>query len=771
MNIFGLLLLNLLINVIFILCNIKRKNKFLKRQLCSNELKHLKYKNDNMIRKGILNYKYKYKYRFFYIIIKKNYSNKIKRKNKIKQIGVMENINNINDNNKWRCLSSSNHISSNMMGNTFYENVYINYLKDYIIDEKEKAMEKNIVKDEEQKKDKIYFPNSNNMLNAKDIENVIHERIRKEEENLFEFLKSVNERYNLNCTLRVVGGWVRDKFLNINNDDIDITVDNMKGAEFCNYIKEYIKEKENKNFNFGIIKINSDQSKHLETSSFNLFNFQVDIVNLRNEKYTEESRIPEIVIGTPEEDALRRDFTVNSLFYNLKNKKVEDYTEKGIFHLKNHIISTPLEPLATFLDDPLRIVRCIRFCGFFNFFLEKSIFNVLKNEDIKKAFTKKISKSRLSSEIVKIFSAKCKNVILSLTLLNYSSYSSKIFQLPSNYFVKDEELFEKLKKKDKINKGIVTPAQHYHTNDSVHDQHVDNLNDLNCVSSNNNINNKKIHLQNVENSNICNNSSNIISSNDLIQNKVNNVSEQSDINKEDENNQCNNVMNVQNNDKQNFEQKWLFDGLSYLKFFKEIEKNNLLKETFNNLDYKENMNYIQLCLFLLPLKNHFLYIKNGKTEYVVEYIIRESLKFPLKYSKFCVHIFEGFTHLYNLYKTIDVLNFLKNKNYQEEHNIQIKGQTVLCLKKIGDKWNFVFLIFYIFHKFNELNKNYITSITTNNICLSDFVAKLYQYIFKFNLQESHNMKPFLKWPDIKHNFPNISPNQINEVYEQIVRMK
>lgn len=157
---------------------------------------------------------------------------------------------------------------------------------------------------------------------------------------------------------------------------------------------------------------------------------------------------------------------------------------------------------------------------------------------------------------------------------------------------------------------------------------------------------------------------------------------------------------------------------------------------------------------------------------MVEYIIRESLKFPLKYSKFCVHIFEGFTHLYNLYKTIDVLNFLKNKNYQEEHNIQIKGQTVLCLKKIGDKWNFVFLIFYIFHKFNELNKNYITSITTNNICLSDFVAKLYQYIFKFNLQESYNMKPFfLKWPDIKHNFPNISPNQINEVYEQIVRMK
>ncbi|SOV15605.1 tRNA nucleotidyltransferase, putative [Plasmodium gaboni] len=773
MNIFGLLILNLLINVIFILCNIKRKSKFLKRQLYSNELKHLKYKNDNMISRGIFNYNNKY--RFLYIIIKKNYSNKIKRKNKIKQIGMTENINNMNNinnidnNNKCRCLSSSSHIRSNIIGNTSYENVYINYLKDYIIDEKEKAIEKNIVNDEEEKKDKIYIPN-NNMLNVKDIENVIHERIRKEEENLFEFLKSVNERYNLNCTLRVVGGWVRDKFLNISNDDIDITVDNMKGAEFCNYIKEYIKEKENKNFNFGIIKINSDQSKHLETSSFSLFNFQVDIVNLRNEKYTEESRIPEIVIGTPEEDALRRDFTVNSLFYNLKNKNVEDYTGKGLFHLKNHIISTPLDPLATFLDDPLRIIRCIRFCGFFNFFLEKSIFNVLKNEDIKIAFTKKISKSRLSSEILKIFSSKCKNIILSLTLLNYSSYSSKIFQLPSNYFLKDEEVFEKIKKKDKINRAVITSTQHYHSNDSVDkDHHIDNINDINYLSSNNNINKKKIHLQNVESNNICNNSNNTLSSNDIIQNKINNVYEQSDMNKGNHNNHCNNIMNIQNNDKQNFEEKWLFDGLNYIKFFKEIETNKLLKETFNNLDYKENMNYIQLCLFLLPLKNHFIYIKNGKTEYVVEYIIRESLKFPLKYSKFCIHIFEGFTHLYNLYKNIDVLNFLKNKNHQEEHNIQIKGQTVLCLKKIGEKWNFVFLIFYIFHKFNELNKNYITSITTNNICLSDFVAELYQYIFKFNLQDSYNIKPFLKWPDIKHNFPNISPNQINEVYEQIIK--
>lgn len=616
-----------------------------------------------------------------------------------------------------------------------YDNEYMFYLKKYIINEKELELSgtgNSIYQKEDDDDDDDNNKNDEQNNTNKyiyDIEKMIDKAITHRELELFEFLMKINETYKLNTTLRVVGGWVRDKFLNISNDDIDITVDNMKGSDFCNYIKEYIKDKENKNFNFGIIKINCDQSKHLETSSFNLFNFQVDIVNLRNEKYTEESRIPEISIGTVEEDALRRDFTINSLFYNLKNKKVEDYTKNGIYHLRNKIISTPLNPLTTFLDDPLRIIRCIRFCGYFDFNLDQSIFDVLKNVDIKKSFNKKISKSRLASEIIKIFSHKCKNIVLSLTLLNYSNYSEEIFKLPRNYFVQNDEIFEKMKKK-KSHKI----ENHWYDIVEMENKRVHLLE-----------NSKEVH-KNMEKS-----------INEYVNNKDN--SSITYLNKSE---------NLKNqNDDKNIENDWLFEGLNYVKFFKGIEKSKLLKQIFYDLNYKENINYIHMCLFLLPLKNYYIYIKkNIKTEYVIEYIIRESLKFPLKYSKFCVNIYEGFTYLYKLYKNINVLKFLKDDN-DKKTDLNIKGDVVIFLKNVGDKWDLLILIFYIFHKYNELNKNFI-NIITNDIYLSDFAIKLYQYILKNDIQKSYNIKPFLKWPNIKHHFPNITPNRINEIYEKIV---
>jgi len=71
----------------------------------------------------------------------------------------------------------------------------------------------------------------------------------------------------------------------------------------------------------------------------------IDLVNLRSETYSDISRVPTIEIGTPEQDALRRDLTINSMFYNINENKVEDYTGKGIDDLKNKILRTPLEPL------------------------------------------------------------------------------------------------------------------------------------------------------------------------------------------------------------------------------------------------------------------------------------------------------------------------------------------------------------------------------------------------------------------------------------------
>jgi tRNA nucleotidyltransferase (CCA-adding enzyme) len=94
----------------------------------------------------------------------------------------------------------------------------------------------------------------------------------------------------------------------------------------------------------------------------------LDFVNLRNERYAEDSRIPEKMdIGTPKEDAERRDLTINSLFYNLHTELVEDFTGKGIEDIKNGVIRTPLDPMMTFKDDPLRVLRAVRFAAKLDF--------------------------------------------------------------------------------------------------------------------------------------------------------------------------------------------------------------------------------------------------------------------------------------------------------------------------------------------------------------------------------------------------------------------
>ncbi|KJP87646.1 hypothetical protein AK88_02674 [Plasmodium fragile] len=657
------------------------------------------------------------------------------------------------------------------------DEAYVSYLKKYVVDDRELGQA--AVGDVHNG-----ISSSGGHLppdGALEIEELIKKSMRKEEEELFAFLQKVNETYKLHSTLRVVGGWVRDKFLGISNDDIDITVDNMKGSEFCNYIKQYIQEKEKKNFNFGIIKINSDQSKHLETSSFHLFKFQVDLVNLRNEKYTENSRIPEIIIGTPEEDALRRDFTVNSLFYNLSNRRVEDYTGRGILHLKNKIICTPLDPLSTFLDDPLRIIRCIRFCGVFNFFVEKSIFDVLKNEQIIKAFKKKISRSRLSTEILKIFSKRCENIVLSLTLLNYSSYAKEIFSLPENCLVKDEEVFEKPRRKgDKGNKkgadllvgdalvpGSTVPA-------ATKKLHVgDDVNAVNNVAANGAAPNGGLHSTGMQNGNVHSDNGGIHHDEDHTQGTFVNASPRDESKMDSMTNKMETGAYSEQGESpqtsEDGETDWYAEGLQYIKFFKDIEKNNLLRETFPELDYHENVTNVQLCLYLLPLKNHHVHVKKGgKTEPVVDFIIRESLKFPLKYGKFCVQIYEGFSSLYKLYKNMDVFNFLKNSTCDGNNTAQIIGDVALFLKSVGEKWDLLLLIFFVFHKYKEVNKMFVTTITAD-VYLSDFVKKLYQYILKNKLQSAYNVKPFLKWPDIRHNFPHLSPNRIGEVYEQIIR--
>jgi tRNA nucleotidyltransferase/poly(A) polymerase len=182
-------------------------------------------------------------------------------------------------------------------------------------------------------------------------------QIEADEQEIFDLLLGINQKYNLGLTFRVAGGWVRDRALGVKSKDIDIALDKMTGAEFCKYITKETGKKP------AIIAADEGKSKSLETATIGLgdTNIPIDFVNLRKEVYEPGSRVPKMTIGTAEEDAERRDLTLNSLFYNVNGGQVEDLTGKGLADLDSLTLRTPMDPKQTFADDPLRVFRVLRF--------------------------------------------------------------------------------------------------------------------------------------------------------------------------------------------------------------------------------------------------------------------------------------------------------------------------------------------------------------------------------------------------------------------------
>ena len=224
-------------------------------------------------------------------------------------------------------------------------------------------------------------------------------KLTDQEQRIFDLLNEVVKTKTPKTTLRVAGGWVRDKLLGKNSNDIDISIDNMTGEQFANLVKNYMDENHisEKTSDVTVVQANPDQSKHLATAMIKIFGLPIDFVNLRTETYS-SSRIPEMQIGTPEEDAQRRDLTINSLFYNINTGNLEDYVG-GLDDLRNKIARTPLNPIQTFLDDPLRILRTVRFAAKYNLTLDPELISAANNPEVKKAFKDKISKERIWSEL------------------------------------------------------------------------------------------------------------------------------------------------------------------------------------------------------------------------------------------------------------------------------------------------------------------------------------------------------------------------------------
>ena len=209
--------------------------------------------------------------------------------------------------------------------------------------------------------------------------------------------------------LRITGGWVRDKLLGMSSKDIDIGIDTMTGYRFGTLMKQYLdnaqrQAKYGADVLGGLAKIeaNPEKSKHLETVTTRILGLEIDLVNLRKEIYAEDSRNPTMEFGTPVEDALRRDSTVNSLFFNLTSSQVEDFTEQGLRDLELKIIRTPLSPFKTFKDDPLRVLRCVRFASKLGYDIDLETEQAMSDPDIKEALQQKISRERVGIEVEKM---------------------------------------------------------------------------------------------------------------------------------------------------------------------------------------------------------------------------------------------------------------------------------------------------------------------------------------------------------------------------------
>ncbi|KAM0906451.1 hypothetical protein ACQ4PT_016759 [Festuca glaucescens] len=202
------------------------------------------------------------------------------------------------------------------------------------------------------------------------------------EQRIFDRLLGVVDRYCPGTQLRVAGGWVRDKLLGEESDDIDIALDNnMTGQDFCREVNKYLEWI-------------GEEQKRVGVS-------QRLLQPVYRHAFFDEQENCEAKV-----DALRRDLRINSLFYNITTKSLEDFTERGHQDLKNGLIATPSPAKATFLDDPLRVLRAIRFAARFSFTLAEDLKKAASDEEVKSGLRSKISRERIGPEVDRMMSGK-----------------------------------------------------------------------------------------------------------------------------------------------------------------------------------------------------------------------------------------------------------------------------------------------------------------------------------------------------------------------------
>ncbi len=213
------------------------------------------------------------------------------------------------------------------------------------------------------------------------------ELAQKLDKDIFRKISSAADSLGLECY--VVGGYVRDLFLERPSNDIDVVVVG-SGIRLADELKKMLGKKAHLSVfrNFG-----TAQVKFKDT--------EVEFVGARKESYSHDSRKPVVEDGTLEDDQNRRDFTINAMAVCLNADRFGELTDPfyGTEDLEDGIIRTPLDPDITFSDDPLRMMRCVRFATQLKFRIEDGTFDALMRNAGR---IKIISGERIEEELNKI---------------------------------------------------------------------------------------------------------------------------------------------------------------------------------------------------------------------------------------------------------------------------------------------------------------------------------------------------------------------------------
>ena len=241
---------------------------------------------------------------------------------------------------------------------------------------------------------------------------------------IFHLISEAADRLGVECY--VVGGYVRDIFLERPSDDIDVVVVG-SGIEVAKELKRMLGRKAHlsvfKNFGTAQVKIQAPPTAPEGASIAGMSNeapmgavggtLEVEFVGARRESYSHDSRKPIVEDGTLEDDQNRRDFTINAMAICLNKDRFGELVDpfNGLADLEDGIIATPLEPDITFSDDPLRMMRCIRFATQLNFQVEDETFVALERMADR---IKIVSGERIAVELNKIMMAKHPSIGLEL---------------------------------------------------------------------------------------------------------------------------------------------------------------------------------------------------------------------------------------------------------------------------------------------------------------------------------------------------------------------